>query len=100
MGRKDAPALRWVAVVGLVLVGLACGPGAATGAPSEAWQADWERTLAAARQEGKLVVSAPQGELYREALTAFEKEYPQIRLDYTAMSARDLWPRMRQEREA
>src|SRR5687767_10827477 len=46
---------------------------AATAAPARAaWEQEWERVLAAARQEGVVVVAGPPGDLYRQALVAFE----------------------------
>jgi iron(III) transport system substrate-binding protein len=59
----------------------------------------WNQLVAAAKQEGALALSAPQGELYRQALTTFSKEYPEINLAYTPTNARDFWPRLRQERD-
>jgi ABC-type Fe3+ transport system substrate-binding protein len=47
-----------------------------------AWQAEWERTLTAARQEGKVVVNAPPGDLIRKHLTeAWRRAFPEIHLE-------------------
>jgi ABC-type Fe3+ transport system substrate-binding protein len=56
--------------------------------------------VAAARQEGKLVISAPTGQLWREALQSFEQDYPGISLELTGGNSRDFWPRLFQERDA
>ena len=104
----------------LLLAAVACGPAAqapatAPAAPTSASRAtapsaeaaaaaspaaEWEQLVAAARQEGAVVVCGPQGELYREAFATFMREFPDIRLDYTPMNGRDFWPRLRQERQA
>jgi len=72
-------------------------PGSSTS--SADWQAQWNQTLAAARQEGVVAVAGPPGERYRAAITAFEKAHPEIRLDLTGGLGRDLIPRILGERE-
>lgn len=63
------------------------------------WERDWERTLAAAKKEGKVVVSASSSELMRQVLTEFERDYPGIKLQYESGNARDFWSRLEKERE-
>ena len=63
------------------------------------WQAEWNKAVAAAKQEGKLAISATQSELYRQALMVFEQDYPEIKLEYTPMNGRDFWPRLMKERD-
>lgn len=46
------------------------GQTAAPGATKQAWEQDWERTLAEARKEGKIVVYTGYGAEWREALSA------------------------------
>jgi iron(III) transport system substrate-binding protein len=78
-------------------------PGAAAAAQpaaAPAWQAEWERTLAAARQEGRVVVVGPPAALYRDALVEFEKAYPGIALDFSGLSGRDFAPKVLAERRA
>jgi iron(III) transport system substrate-binding protein len=74
-------------------------PARAPAAPP-AWQAEWEQTVAAARQEGQVAVSGPVGEVWRNALLTFEKDYPGIKLEFNGVNGRDFWPRVQQEREA
>ena len=120
LGCRDVCA--WI----LLLVLAACGPsgatsqpppqapGAATGAVTKPaatasasgdtaatpdWQAQWDRTLEAAKQEGTVAVAGPPGERYRTAITAFEKAYPGIRVDLTGGLGRELIPRILGERE-
>src|ERR671932_356630 len=63
-------------------------------------QAEWDRTMAAARQEGKLALSGPPGQLWRDALLTFERDYPEIKVEFTGQNSRDFWPRVAQERGA
>ncbi len=105
----------------LFLLGLAaallaaCGPaaGPSTGSParpsgsqpappapsaSAPGPADWDETVAAAKREGKVVVSGPANAVWREQLTAFQKEYPEIPVEYTGANSRDFFPRVSRER--
>ncbi len=60
---------------------------------------DWEKTVAAARKEGSVVISALSGELLRQALVSFEQDYPGIKVEYHGMSGRDFRSRVLKERE-
>lgn len=71
----------------------------ATAAP-QAWKTEWEKTLAAAKKEGRVVVAGPPGEAYRQTMTAFVKAYPDIQLDFVGTQGRDFAPRIMQERRA
>jgi ABC-type Fe3+ transport system substrate-binding protein len=62
--------------------------------------AEWERLVAGAQQEGRLVVSGAPGDSWRAALTSFQTDYPGITVDYTGFNSRDFYPRLRQERQA
>lgn len=65
------------------------------------WQAEWERTVAAAKQEGRVVVAGPPGDAFREASVAFEKTYPDIKVDYTGLSSgREFIPKVLAERRS
>ena len=67
---------------------------------SQAQTAEWDRLVAAAKQEGTVAVAAPVGNEVRDALTGpFEQRYG-IRVEYFGASARDLVPRVRTERGA
>jgi iron(III) transport system substrate-binding protein len=71
-----------------------------TAAQPSDWQAVWDRTVAAANQEGGLVISAPSGTSWREQLLTFQQAYPAIKLSITASASRDYWPRILKERDA
>jgi iron(III) transport system substrate-binding protein len=64
------------------------------------WKVDWQRTLQAARKEGRLVVLGLLGRTYQDALKPFQNEYPEIRLEVMGARGRDITPRIRAEREA
>src|SRR5438105_9100351 len=106
-------------LVGLALLAACAAPGAPAAAPrSETplaaapaspaasasaggdWRAEWDRTLAAAKQEGRVVVMGPPGDGMRSALTAFQSAYPDIRLEYSGSLQQEFSPRMLAEREA
>jgi iron(III) transport system substrate-binding protein len=60
---------------------------------------DWEQTLAAARKEGKIIVSASSSELMRKVFTSFEQDYPGIKVSYDSSNLRDFRARVEKERE-
>ena len=72
----------------------------ATEASPQAWKVEWEKTLAAAKKEGKVVVAGPPGQSYRDALIQFGKAYPDIQIEYVGLQGRDFAPRIVQERRA
>jgi iron(III) transport system substrate-binding protein len=78
---------------------LLCAALLAPAAHAADWQADWDKTVAAANQEGSLVMSGPSGKVWRDQLMAFTKTYPAIKLDITPIASRDFWPRLTKERE-
>src|SRR5712692_7498417 len=73
-------------------------PAAASAGDRAAAPAGWDEMVAAAKQEGRLVISAPANTIWREQLTAFQKDYPEIQVEYTGGNSRDFWPRVAQER--
>jgi len=69
-------------------------PGTATAqnAPS------WEQILATAKKEGVVAVIGPQGSETRDALTlAFQKKYPDIRVELQGMSGNQIGPKLLNE---
>ncbi len=72
----------------------------ATAGPAGEAPAGWEQTVAAAKSEGKLVLSGPPGPLWRDGLLTFEQDYPDIKIDFAGQNSRDFWPRLFQERAA
>jgi hypothetical protein len=68
----------------------ASAPGA-----TEGWQTEWDRTLAAARSEGRVVVGGPVGQSLRDALMGFQKTYPEIQVEYYGMPGPEFVPKIR-----
>ncbi len=91
---------RWALLGALVLVVTACAPAAAPARPGAAAGTEWDSTVAAAKQEGALVISAPASELWRQALSTFSRDHPEIKLELTGANSRDFWPRLFEERRA
>lgn len=71
----------------------------ATPVANSPWEAEWKKTVAAAKREGKAVLSGPPGEDWRKALLSFERDFPDIRVEYIGSNSRDFWPRLLRERE-
>jgi iron(III) transport system substrate-binding protein len=69
-------------------------------AQSPDWKTSWDETLAAARREGKVVVSGPPSQLLRQALPARFKERFGITLDYLGGRSADMAVKLRAERRA
>lgn len=48
------------------------------------WQQRWDKTLSAAKKDGRVVVWGPPGELIREAMTKnFQQAHPDIAVEYS-----------------
>lgn len=62
-------------------------------------QGVWEKTLAAARQEGTVTVIGPPVASHREAILKFQGAFPQIRLEYSGLAPAQFDPRIQRERE-
>lgn len=69
-------------------------------AASADWKAEWDKTVAAAKKEGKVVVAGGAGELYRKAAMSFQPAYPEITLEFTGINGSDFGPKITAEREA
>jgi len=69
--------------------------------PAQAdWQANWEKTLAAARKEGSVRVYGPPGNQYIDAIETFKKIYPNIKMVYVPGSGSQHANRLGAERRA
>lgn len=103
-------------LTGAAALAAACAPAAApavtsnpsggTGgaAPAGAvWQADWDRTVAAAKKEGRLDLAWILGGAggYQECVNAFAKAYPYIKPELSVMASGSLLvPKVQKEHEA
>jgi iron(III) transport system substrate-binding protein len=101
--------MRWVALfVSLVATACTASPVAAPTptiavqpAAGSASQPEWDRTVAAAREEGTLVLSGPPGADQRQAIAdGFQAAYPDIRVEYTASRGTEIISKVVQERLA
>ena len=91
--------LRNVALIGFVITLWRLPCQAAESKTS--WQAEWERTVQAAKQEGalSLYLLEGDGELSAVAQT-FQKQFPEIKLVMTPGRGNTLAPRVMAERRA
>ena len=63
------------------------------------WETEWNKTVAAAKAEGQLVLSIPAGSVWKTELMRFQDTYPDIKVSATTFSGRDFWARFLKERE-
>jgi iron(III) transport system substrate-binding protein len=94
-GTMARAAARWIGAGLLVFLGAAAAPAAA-----QDWKQDWDRTVAAAKKEGEIIISAPSGRVWRDALNLeWKKSFPEIELKMTPAASREFWPRIVKEQE-
>jgi ABC-type glycerol-3-phosphate transport system substrate-binding protein len=74
------------------------GPALALGAAADAWKADWEKTLQAARKEGQLVLYGSAD--YEMLFVEFNKKYPEIKVTGVYGRGADVAKRLMSERRA
>ncbi len=86
----------------ILIAALASSPVRALGAPGPAASdADWNKTVAAAKKEGKLVIMGPVGADVKDAYTiGFQKKYPDIKVDFSGMSGSEVAPKLLAELKA
>ncbi len=107
--------MRYLLLVGLLVVAaglLSCtgqsGPAPAVTPPpvvaqpepvKTGWEAEWQKTLAEAKKEGKIIVYGPPGGDIRRALTeGFHKAYPDIDVEYFGASGAMIAPKGKAEK--
>src|SRR5579862_3327490 len=83
----------------------ACGTPAPTASPATSavpsGGGQWDQVVAAAKQEGALVVYGQAGSDVAEALTAsFKSRYPDVKLDFTGGNGNELVTKVITERQA
>jgi hypothetical protein len=70
-------------------------------AAAQDWKAEWERTVAAAEQEGTVIVDTVSDKAWQDFVVKdFPAAFPKIKLDATRLSPPDFVARVRVEREA
>lgn len=93
--RKIRIQSRWAWALGFALFL------AASSAEAQSWKLEWDKTVAAANKEGKLVLWGPPGTNVRAAYAeGFQKSYPGIQVDYMGASGSKQGARMLAERRA
>ncbi|MGZ8485964.1 MAG: ABC transporter substrate-binding protein [Candidatus Binatia bacterium] len=79
---------------------LSVGAASAIAQTKASWQSTWDKTVSAAKKEGKVVVFGPAGELLRTALVeAFGKSFPDIIFEYVGGRAAEQAMRLKAERD-
>ena len=64
------------------------------------WEQQWDKTVSAAKKEGKVVVFGPAGDLIRNALIeTFKKSFPSIAFEYVGGRAAEQAMRIKAERD-
>jgi iron(III) transport system substrate-binding protein len=79
-------------------IAAAVAPAAKAAAP--AWQAEWDQLVAAAEAEGSISIVTRIGDVYRNAIMAFEETFPKIKIQHQGMIALNFGPRVIQERKS
>ena len=89
---------QWLFVLLVLSVGSGLFPGTLRAAESpDNWQADWDKTLKAAEQEGQVTYSGCGS---HEFLGEFQKKYPKIKIESVAASCSEVISRIMAERRA
>ena len=88
------------AALGIGLGILAGYDAMAASAPRSDWQAEWEKTVAAAEKEGQVTIYGPPGTNYQNAIGAFQNSFPKIKLVYVPGSGTNNSQRLVTERRA
>lgn len=90
----------------LVIVAPACfpGPGPKPDTPAPAtpvplWEAEWERAITAAKQEGQLVVAGPDGDTWRRLAESFQEEFPEIVVEFAPSDTEDFFGQLLRDRQ-
>jgi iron(III) transport system substrate-binding protein len=85
-----------------LFVALVTASASAFGAAAPAvGDAEWNKTLAAAKKEGKIVIIGPSGSDVRDAYTVgFQKKYPEIEVDFSGMRGAEVAPKLLAELNA
>src|SRR4029434_7559483 len=95
-------ALEWAMdkAVFLLLAVLCFWVGKSSGAERAAWQSDWEQTVQAAKQEGKIFIYAAFGPYHADIFAEFQKDYPEIKASILHGNSSRISPRLFAERRA
>jgi iron(III) transport system substrate-binding protein len=79
----------------------AAGPSGGSAPAQAEWEREWATVVAAAKQEGRVTVLGPPGTSYRDALVEpFQRQFPEVRVDYTGAEGSQAVQRVAAERQA
>jgi iron(III) transport system substrate-binding protein len=93
MQRRD----RFIAAVLIVLMFVSSAIAYGASAPDPAWN----KVVASAKKEGKVVIIGPAGSDVRDAYTiGFQKKYPEIEVDFSGMRGAEVAPKLLAELNA
>ena len=91
---------NWLTFRFYVLALVTLGVSSALAQTPASWKPQWDKTVSAAKKEGKVVVFGPAGELLRNALVeAFSKSFPDIVFEYVGGRAAEQAMRLKAERD-
>lgn len=83
-----------------LLVWMVIFPWVVLGQTKPNWKVEWDKTVEAAKKEGKLTVYLFQRDNIETAVRAFQKKYPEIQVTTLATPAPQTGPRIMAERRA
>src|SRR5262245_50994673 len=69
-------------------------------AEKASWQAEWEKTVQAAKQEGQILIYAAMGPYHPQIFTEFQKDFPEIKATVVHGNSNRISPRLISERRA
>ncbi|MGZ9213691.1 MAG: ABC transporter substrate-binding protein [Candidatus Binatia bacterium] len=75
-----------------------CGVNGARAAQADAWKADWDKTVEAAKKEGQLVIYG--SDEFEKLFAEFHKKYPEIKVTGVFSRGADVAKRLMAERRA
>jgi iron(III) transport system substrate-binding protein len=75
------------------------GDSASAATSRDGWQGEWDKTLAAAKQEGKLTLITHPGTDYRRLVELFQEKYPDIKVEHTGARPSDISPKVIAEQQ-
>jgi iron(III) transport system substrate-binding protein len=67
---------------------------------AEEWKQEWEKTVAAAKREGEVVIYGPHNPMYRPLWESFEKTYPGVKINFVPGKGSEHTQRILAERRA
>jgi iron(III) transport system substrate-binding protein len=93
--------LRFGLLAGLLVAAAFLSPVSALAASAPSSDPDWNKIVAAAKKEAKIVIIGPSGSDVRDAYTiGFQKKYPEIEVDFSGMRGAEVAPKLLAELNA